>query len=84
MDPLAPFDTPEKLARFLAVVGSPRDDSIALVRADFPDADVEQLVDDARAANSRDESELDQLARAEEGRARAAEVDLSKSMHEGR
>lgn len=81
MDPLTPLETPEKLARFLAAVGAPPDEAVPLIAADFPDEDARRLFDEAVAAKSRDESELEALAGADDERARAAETDLSKTMH---
>jgi hypothetical protein len=52
------------------------------IRAMFPDVDVAAIMDHAIAADLQDELELDEQIERDERAARAAEHDLTKTMHQ--
>ncbi len=79
-------DTVGQLARFFCVLGYADSHAgiyhcAALIESEFPDADGLQLVVDELAVLFVDELECQKGMEAEFAAARAAEHDLSKSMH---
>lgn len=77
-----PLNTPDALALFLAGVGYPRAEVVDAVRKDFPDANAEHVVNDAYEQVAERDAELDRAVERDETAARAAEHDLSKTMHQ--
>lgn len=79
-----PLTTPATLAKFLVGMGYHRAEVVESVRADFPDrhaAFIERVVDDAYADVRKQDAELDRAVERDESAARAAEHDVSKTMH---
>lgn len=79
------LNTPAALAQFLAGIGYDRVQVVAAVREDFPDRHtpfVDRVVDDAFEAVAKQNAELDRAVERDEEAARAAEHDVSKTMHQ--
>jgi hypothetical protein len=76
------LNTPDALAVFLAGIGYPRTEIVDAVRKDFPDADADAVTDAAIGSARQQNAELDRAVERDEAAARAAEHDVSKTMHQ--
>ena len=81
---MKPLDTPEALALFLAGIGYERDDVVAAVVDDFKLTRdrANAIVDEAFAKAAQQQQELDRAVERDEAAARAAEHDVSTTMHQ--
>lgn len=76
------LNTPAEQARFLIVLGYSRELVLRHIRTTFPRVNAESVVTEAVAQHQESERQLDAAVRADDERARAAEHDLNRSMHE--
>lgn len=70
------------LARFLVGMGYDRENVLSAVRQEFPEADADAAVRDAEQQKAQSDAEVEAQLEREAQAARAAEHDVSKTMHE--
>lgn len=79
---MSTFSSPGQIARLLLFLDYSEDSTRRAILSEFPDADVDAAITSARRELRKVSDEHDALLEREAAAARAAELDLTKSMHD--